>query len=301
MGMRRILVGLDGSPLAETTLHFVEMLAKRVDARVTLLHVTRLPEDAAAEEVVRQATRLAQDYLADQQRRLGAAGIDATIAVVPGNAAREIVAYASREGCDLIALATHGRSGLARWAHGSVTDEVLRTTTIPLLLVRPGDGWAAAPRAINRILVPLDGSPEAEAALAVAEPLARACNVPVVLVRFVEPVLIDLAGDPTGTAAVDFHGIVDSLVDAAREYLDRTAAAVGRRGVIATTEVSVGQPADGIAAHTHRRPDDLVVLGTHGASGWRRYLPGSVARRVIRTVAVPTIVCPPRRAQASAP
>jgi len=89
------------------------------------------------------------------------------------------------------------------------------------------------------------------------------------------------------------------MEEAAREYVNRMAAALGRRGVTVTTEVSVGQPADGIAAHTRQRRDDLVVLGTHGRSGWRRFLPGSVARRVIRTVAAPMIVCPPRRAQAS--
>jgi nucleotide-binding universal stress UspA family protein len=297
--MRRILVGLDGSPLAETILPFVEMLARRIAARVTLLHVASVPDHPSVDELVRKATRLAEGYLRQRRERLDAAGIDASIAVVTGSPAPEIVRYAEREGFDLVALATHGRSGVERLAFGSVADEVLRTTTIPLLLVRPGEGWAAAPRAINRILVPLDGSPEAEAALTVAEALARECNVPIVLVRFVEPIIVDFAADPTGMAYVDFQGILDSMEEAAREYLDRMAAALGRRGVTVTTEVSVAQPADGIAAHTRQRQDDLVVLGTHGRSGWRRFLPGSVARRVIRTVAAPMIVCPPRKGQAS--
>lgn len=303
-----MLVGLDGSPLAETILPFVEMLAGKIGAQVTLLHVTSVPEHMPSitdqpliDGIVRRTTQLAEDYLRKQQGRLAAAGVKASSAVVPGDPAREIVGYANREGFDLVALATHGRSGVQRWVHGSVADQVLHTTAIPLLLIRPGDGWATVPRGFHRITVPLDGSPEAEAALRVAEPLAVGCGLPLVLLRFVTPLLLDFAADPSGMAYVDTERILESVVDAARGYLDQTAAKLREHGVTASAEVSVAQPADGITAYVHQHPDALVVLTTHGRSGWRLFLLGSVARRVVQTVAAPILICPPARTQASAP
>ena len=108
----------------------------------------------------------------------------------------------------MLALATHGRSGIGRWAYGSVADQVLHTTPKPLLLVRP-DGWAAVPRAIQRIVVPLDGSPEAETAFQLAEPLAVRCGLPLVLLRFVEPLLPTFAPEMGAAAYMDLQAIID--------------------------------------------------------------------------------------------
>jgi nucleotide-binding universal stress UspA family protein len=298
--IRRILVGLDGSPLAETILAFVEMLATRLGAGVTLLHVVPVPEqveataaDTSVDRIVQRGTQLAEEYLRGPQRRLVAAGVDASLAVVTGVPAREIVRYAGRGEFDLVALATHGRSGLQQWIHGSVADQVLHATPIPLLLLRPGDGWAALPRGIRRIVVPLDGSTEAEAALRVAEPLAERCQLPIALVRFVEPLTLEYTAGPNGMAYVDVHRIVDDLTGAARDYLGTTADRLRARGLTVTTAVSVAQPAAGIAADIREHPESLVVLTTHGRSGWRRLLLGSVARRAVLTSATPVLVCPP--------
>src|SRR3972149_3880561 len=121
-------------PLAETILPFVEGLAGKLPAGVTLLHVTAVPEHAppltdypSLDQIVERARELAGDYLREHQRRLSAAGGSASTAAVSGDPAAEIVRYADRDGADLIALATHGRSGIGRWAYGSVADRVLHT------------------------------------------------------------------------------------------------------------------------------------------------------------------------------
>lgn len=301
--VRRILVGLDGSPLAETILPVVELLAARLGAAVTLLHVLPVPEHVPAAErlpvdrLVEDATRRASEYLSGVKRRLASSGADVSLVVAVGTPAREIVQGAQAGGFDLVALATHGRSGLQQWIHGSVADQVLHTTTIPLLLVRPGDGWAAVPRGIRQIVVPLDGSTDAEAALRLAEPVALRCELPLALVRFVEPLTLEYAAGPSGMAFVDVQRITDDLLRAAREYLTTTADGLRARGLTVTTEVSVAQPAAGIADYTREHPESLVVLTTHGRSGWRRLLLGSVARRVVLTVAAPILVCPLRRAE----
>src|SRR6185503_19352864 len=143
--MTRILVPLDGSPLAETILPFVEELVRRTGGQVTLLCVTGVresktatPDPPSIDEVLRQDAVLAERYLNDQRRRLTEAGIDAAVAVTTGYAAAEILRYGERAKVDLITLSTHGRSGVQAWAHGSVADEVLRTASIPVMLMRPG-------------------------------------------------------------------------------------------------------------------------------------------------------------------
>lgn len=305
--MTHILVPLDGSPLAETILPFVERLVRRADGHVTLLYVTPvrrsvppIPDHPAIDQMVTRDSRLAESYLADQRRRLVAAGIDAAIAVTAGDPAPEITRYAERTDVDLIALSTHGRSGVQAWTHGSVADELLHTTRTPLLLVRPGDPWAAAPRGIERVIVPLDGSWEAETALAVAELFAHG-GVPLVLIRCVEPPSVSFVADPSGIPYVGMQSMVAVMVQEARDYLEKIAARLRARGMAVTTEVSVGAAAPGIAAYARCSPDSVVVLASHARAGWRRVLLGSVARRIAHMVPTPVIVCPLPRGEARRP
>jgi nucleotide-binding universal stress UspA family protein len=230
---------------------------------------------------------------------LTAAGVEADVAVAVGEPGAEIVGYAARAGVDLIALATHGRTGLQRWAHGSVADAVLHASRSPLLLVRPDDAWSAAPRALQRIAVLLDGSPQAETALGVVESLAKSCRLPVVLLRFVEPVVLGFAADPTNFAYADFQALFDGTTAAAQSDLEPVADRLRQRGVSVTAEVALATPAAGIAAYARAHPGTLVALTTHGRSGWRRLVLGSVARRIVQTVAAPVLLCPAPAASAS--
>lgn len=299
--MTHILVPLDGSPLAETILPFVEALARRTHGYVTLLHVTAVPEGVsdhpALDQMVRRDGELAERYLHDQRRRMTAAGIDAVVAVVAARPAEEIVRHAERMDVDVVALATHGRSGIQAWAHGSVADAVLHTTRTPLLLVRPGDQWAAAPHDIERVIVPLDGSWEAETALAVAESIAGE-GLPLVLMRCVEPLSIGFVADPSGIPYVGMQSIITAMMQDARDYLEEVAERLRKRGMAVTTEVSVGAAASGIAAYARCSPGSVVVLASHARAGWRRVVLGSVARRVAQIVPTPVVVCPLPRMEA---
>jgi nucleotide-binding universal stress UspA family protein len=306
VGMTNILVPLDGSPLAETVLPFVERLARRAGAHVTLLYVTPVPEgmagpsDApAVDRVMRRDRELAMSYLCEHRRRLDAAGIDTDVAVAAGRPATEIVRHADEAGIDLIALSTHGRSGVQAWTHGSVADQVLHTTRTPLLLVRPGDLWVAAPHGIEQIIVALDGSWESETALAVAERLAKPADLPIVLIRCVEPLSVGFVADPSGIPYVGIQATIAVMVQEARDYLEDIANRLRTRRMTVKTEVSVGAAAPGIAAYARCSPDSVVVLASHARSGWRRALLGSVARRITQTVPTPVVVCPvPRPGEA---
>ncbi len=295
--LRRLLVGLDGSPLAETILGAVAGLASRLHAEVTLLHVTPVPErpavpdpEAALDRMLAEETRRAQRYLEDVARRLAQNGLAVRTVVAAGEPAAEIVRHAEREQIDMIALATHGRTGVRRWLHGSVAEAVLLTAAVPLLLLRPPREGAPPAFALRRLVAPVDGSSTAEAALPVAEDLARRLGVPLVLLRVVEPIDLAFGADPYGGAYVDQARILEELRKAAEGYLATLAARLRPRGIVVETLAAVGAAVDTILTAAQQHPASLLVLGTHGRTGWRAVALGSVARRVVLAAEVPVLV-----------
>jgi nucleotide-binding universal stress UspA family protein len=151
----RILVPLDGSKVGEAAIPSVENLALRLapgtDVEVTLIQVISdltfdfLTEDGAAqlpynEADLKQVEGMAQKYLNKIAEGLKSKGIKVQTRVVEGHAAEEIIKAAKANNADLIAMSTHGRSGLGRWAMGSITDKVLHESKIPVLTVRASPG-----------------------------------------------------------------------------------------------------------------------------------------------------------------
>jgi nucleotide-binding universal stress UspA family protein len=262
-----------------------------------LLHVTHLPETVRAaqpgrtlDEIIIQERQRAQTYLEGPARRIREAGLAVQTATRAGEAAAEIVHYAKSERIDLIALATHGRSGMQRWPHGSVADAVLHTTTTPLLLLRPTGAGAVPSLEIRRILVPLDGSPLAEAVLPVAEELARALAAPIILLRVVEFSALAFGAEPFGSPYLDYQSMFDVLREDAEQYLTKVAADLRGKGLTVETHASLGIPADAITAHGRKEPGSVIVMSTHGRSGWRALVLGSVARRVVLLASGPVLV-----------
>jgi nucleotide-binding universal stress UspA family protein len=145
---KKILVPLDGSDLAEAVLAQAGALAQSVGAEIVLLrvlvpHVIDRPPslnqifpDAIMREE-EQAQQHVQEYLERVARPLQASGVRVNCAVRVGQVAEAILDDAAKSGVDLIAMSTHGRSGLSRWIIGGVADKVLRGANVPVLLVRP--------------------------------------------------------------------------------------------------------------------------------------------------------------------
>ncbi len=150
---RTMLVSLDGSDVAEAVLPHVEAIAKQWDAEpadVVLLRICELqvlPPDYPvnrlsvwekhAEQEMARCKRIAEQYLAEKEKHLNDIGIKVRSEVLTGKPAEEIIDCANRNPFSIIFMATHGRSGLSRWAYGSVTEKVLQGVSSPLLLVRP--------------------------------------------------------------------------------------------------------------------------------------------------------------------
>jgi nucleotide-binding universal stress UspA family protein len=133
-----ILVPLDGSALAEAILPEIEKLARCMGARILLLRVSRAHvfpgKDPTKAEI--QVVRRAEEYVAEIRDRLAAKGLDAEAHVRYGAVAEEILTHSARNDVDLIAMSTHGRSGLGRWALGSVAEKIVRRSQKPVLLMR---------------------------------------------------------------------------------------------------------------------------------------------------------------------
>ena len=149
---KMILVPLDGSELAEMVLPHVEMLAQaaKKPAEVVLLRVALSPSPAfagyqdlsgqgpvLAEQAAAADKENAEKYLAEVGKRLRDKGLRVRVELLVGSAGDEILDYAENNPVDLIAMASHGRSGISRWAYGSVTSKVLRGISTPILVVTP--------------------------------------------------------------------------------------------------------------------------------------------------------------------
>ena len=151
---KHIMVPLDGSELAECVLPHVEMIVKscQLPPTITLIRVitplklyggldfggvVEYISPSQIQQLEDNARKSAQDYLATQISRLKDMGITATAVVTFGIAAEALTNYAEKNGVDLIVIATHGRSGISEWFWGSVAERVLKTSKIPVLMVRP--------------------------------------------------------------------------------------------------------------------------------------------------------------------
>lgn len=150
---QQILVPLDGSTVGETALPLARALTTKLGAGLSLLQVVpRAYEVAVAidyvpgypEQVISNLREGALAYLKTVKERLGKNGVDASMEVRIGNPSEEIINYAEETKADLIAMSTHGRSGISRWVLGSVTAKVVRAIKTPVLLVRAGGAKGAA-------------------------------------------------------------------------------------------------------------------------------------------------------------
>ena len=129
----RILLPLDGSEISESAIPHVEALALGCDAKkVTIVHVV---EQEQYEGILASGKRPGV-YLQRTAKSLEAKGISTNIKVLTGDPAEAIVSYAEKNPCDIIVMTSHGRSGMTRWAVGSVADKVFRASSVPVLMVK---------------------------------------------------------------------------------------------------------------------------------------------------------------------
>lgn len=279
----RIVVPLDGSKLAELALPYAQHLAARLGSSLTLLSVSE-SEDAGTYyeheiyiDKAADATRSSMQEV-DEKLQRGPTAVDRSLTV--GHPAEEIVRYAD-EGADLVVMASHGRSGLTRWALGSVADKVIRATSKPVVLIRArGAVPDVRTMGLNSILVALDGSHESEAVLPHVEELAPPVGAAVTLLQVVAPQHYTVVGE--SIAPVPYADQELATVKAGAErYLQYIATRLRDSGVSATSIIRIGSPPQEIIDYADEMKAGLVAMATHGRSGVSRWAFGSVADRVL--------------------
>jgi len=265
----RILVPLDGSPLAESILPALMPLVRQQAATLTLMQVIDRVDEI-------EPTRA---YLSRLERDLERDGVEALPRVEFGGPVEEILHQAQPKRHDLVAMTTHGRTGLRRAIMGSVAEEVLRHSKVPLVLNRPGakiGDW-------KRIVVALDGSPASEAILDEAVRLALLLKVKATLhvVRVTLPLLptSDMYFEPPPSVRED-----------PQPYLDEICTRLAKQGLLAVAAVREGFAGQEVVKYAEEIGADLIGMMTQGKSGLPRLLAGSVAEEVLRSAPCPVLI-----------
>jgi nucleotide-binding universal stress UspA family protein len=293
----RVLIPLDGSKTAEKVLPYARTVAGKLNIPVELLGVIDIAEIAGhlavekarhLDTLITEGEKNSKMYLDNIGRSFPESSVRCTIE--RGRPEDVIIEHAAKDKNTLIAMATHGRSGINRWLLGSVTEKVLRGSGNPLLLVRAhedarGEGEAV----LKSILVPLDGSELAESVLPKAVELAKALKAEIVLVRVYE--LPAAAYYGSEDYLPNYEELKDQVKLEAADYLDKKIDALKAIGLEKVSWVLLdGSDANEIIRYARESPSALVAMCTHGRSGVKRWVLGSVTEKVVRHSGDPVLV-----------
>jgi nucleotide-binding universal stress UspA family protein len=288
--INHILVPLDGSTLAECVLPHVAAIAPITHARLTLLHVLQQTRDGGGTPAVDPVEwhlqkQNAEKYLDGIVTRLGEAGILGVEPVIlEGNPASSVIDYARSNNVDLIALSTHGRSGLSGWNVSGVVQKILLRSYTSTLLVRaylPSSTGMTKVR-YKRLFVGMDCSARSEYVLPFAINLAQFYKAQLILETVIErPRLINRM--PLPQEIVDLSNqFVERNEQAASHYFKQLLGQFSKKDLKIKTHISVGENAIAVLHDMAEESNaDLVLLVAHGETGERRWPFGSVTTSFI--------------------
>jgi nucleotide-binding universal stress UspA family protein len=293
----KILIPLDGSKTAEKVLPYARFLAESLKLPVELLAVIDIVEMAThiSADRARYLDTMIEDSVRNSEHYLR--GIACTFpsgtkcTLEKGKAEQMIVETAAADKGTLVTMATHGRSGMNRWLLGSVTEKVLRGGTNPMLLVRATEeGNTDSVATLKSIVLPLDGSELAEGVLPAVAELAKTLKLAVVLFRAYNIPYSAYAGGE-GYYAVNYEELLTAMKEETVDYLEKKTEAVKKLGIANVSYVAKeGFAADEIISLSRKSPDNLIAMCTHGRSGVKRWMLGSVTETVVRHSADPVLV-----------
>ncbi len=287
--LKTILVPLDGSVASELAVPFAEGISRATHAKLVLIRAVRQTVSfALGADPFREAlAAYAERELKEVAGRLAEGGLEVEAQVWDGDAGPAIVEAAEKLRADIIVMSTHGRTGLGRALYGSVADQVLRTASVPVLLVPPTAQYRMNPPC--KIVVPLDGSDLAESALGPAIELAELLRGQVVLVRATEPPTYWVVDEDSAETTPD-HG---SEAEGARRYLEDIAGRYSRVNVEVSGWATDGAAEEVIIEATRDFHAGVIAMATHGRTGLKRVVMGSVAQQVLQNTSVPLLLVHP--------
>ena len=287
--INHILVPLDNSRLAECVLPHVLAIAPVMNARVTLVHVMEHPyhgDGTPAVDPVDWHLRKhkSEKYLEQIAERLEKSGLKVDQSILEGNPAESVIEFARNNNVDLIALSTHGNSGLSGWNVSGVVQKILLRSQKSTLLIRAYQAISADASGIHykRLFVGLDHSARSEYALPVAMRLAQYYKSQLMLGAVIQKPQTLHRFPLSDEDAKLIDQIVEKNHQAASRYFDQLITQYSMEGSDINTAIVVGDNAFSIL---HDMVDemhaDLVILVAHGHSGERRWPYGSVTSSFI--------------------
>lgn len=292
----RVLYPTDFSESSRQALPYAAALANRHGAELHVLHVLVLhASDPAsldqyfplAEEVIEDWASRAEEALESETAERVEPDIDIHQELRRGiSASPAILEYADEHDVDLVVMGTHGRRGVRHLMLGSVAEEVMRLAPCPVLAVRQQEDEVRH-ESFRSILVPVDFSEDADFALDHAVELAATYEAHVHLLYAVEQVTYPDFYYPVSSTR---EKMVRQIRETASERLSERMGVLEDRGLDVEFTVVVGRPAEEIVRVANERASDLVVMGSHGRTGFRRMILGSVAEGVVRRAMCPVLV-----------
>ncbi len=279
--IEKIVVPLDGSVMAEAVLPHVRRLLRLEDAEAVFVRAENPAPVENYVPVAEAALAAAREYAAGIQDHFVREGAKAKSVARLGAPASVILEVVREEKATLVAMATHGRTGLKRILFGSVAEQILRKSPVPVLAVRPFWSYEVVQpdRGIRNILVPLDGSATSRAVLPRVAEFAALFGA--------RAILLHALGEREGR-------------EGATGYLKDAAAELRRSNVESISIVDTAEPAKLIQDAVRAHEADLVAMTTHGRSGVSRMITGSVAEEVLRETNVPMLVVRAEKARTKA-
>jgi nucleotide-binding universal stress UspA family protein len=274
-----IIVPLDGSEQAEYVLPYIEKLAGKFNSSIHIISANR----------ENTSIHLMQRYLADIASGLTGKGLKTSFAFLPGNPGEEIINYTNKNSDALLALASYGGSGASHWMLGDLTAKLITRTATPILLVpeKQHPLHSKEPEFL-RIVVPLDGSPLGAAALPYVKAVAGKTGSKLFLVD-----VVTSAYKAYGAVkyAADFEKqLIETLRNEAQEYFNTITPELEKDKIAFKSDIISGSPADSILRYAEENNADLIAISTHGRSGIKHFIMGSVTRQIIHSSDIPVLI-----------
>jgi len=314
---QRLLVPLDGSFRAERALPIAARIARASGGSVHLLKVVAFPigysggmalAPLVSDELIQAEMTQSTDYLTMVTTFPMLTGIATTTEVLCGPPTQEILTVAQSRAVDLIVLCSHGRTGFARWALGSVASTLAHESTMPILILRESElpSLLAGPGTMQPLcaLVPLDGSELAETALAPAAHLVAALAAPAPgtlhLTQVVKPFQKaaaegeDIARNDEARARAGTYlaHVTERLQTTMKDLRLSITWSVTPEHDVASTLVSLAEHGEEAGSTAGC---DLIAISTHGRHGLQRWVMGSVTERLLHTTRLPILIVRPQK------
>lgn len=287
--LKKILIPLDGSKLGELSLVYAKELAYAFNSELHLVCVVEKRDL----EYRRRVEVYLQKIIEETQRAILDSHSKAVIkfAVINGIPAGEIVQYAQQKRMSLVVIVSHGYSGIMPWTMGSTANKVVHTIENPVLLVRASmfSKKRQPVKLFSKIIAPLDGSEMGEAALPYVRQIARKLNSEVILFSVIE------SGQHVHTiGGQDFIRFPQQQIESTRietdKYLLATSKKLADSGVNVRSIVKEGDAASEIIKYAKEKSIRLVAMSSHGRSGMRGWVFGSVSNKVLQVGKTPLLL-----------